>query len=119
MAPIMCSACCCCWNGLNFDELCVCMNAQECICCEFESHCKLITPKTCCAGQFQCCCCVGGQGFPPSKESGVPCALASLGLQCYPKVGCCKPLPEGTKFGTAKVGPEGGAPPANEEMEDR
>ena len=44
----------------------------------------------CCKSQAQLCCLVQSGALPPDKE--VPPTGALLGIQCYPKCGCCQKL---------------------------
>jgi len=76
-------------------------------CCQLGLLCCALGLKVknigCCMSQLQCCCCVQSVAIPPNKE--VPSTLALLGLQCYPKCGCCR-----------KLKSLSGAPPTAQEM---
>merc|ERR1712194_595262 len=77
------------------------MESNACLCLECEFCCKSGVEPLClyccalrkiditvlCKGQAQCCCLVGAGAIPCDDE--VPMMFGTLGLTCYPKVGCC------------------------------
>ena len=113
---MVCTAMCCCMYGIYMNwpgcvgcsvkRECLCLSEEMCLklgtspfgcgtpegmacrlgCCCYAIGCK--KPTTCCKDQEQCCCVVGQCAIPTDSE--VPCAIAYLGLICYPICGCCK-----------------------------
>jgi len=99
-------ACFCMYDGCIFEGCIGCMGSTKMCCCEYEFCCKSGTdmlmcgccairceaPKVCIKAQAQVCCCVEAVAIPCDEE--VPCMFGTLGLICYPSVGCCRTLGE-------------------------
>jgi len=98
----ICDSCLCLYTGFATGAQCLgCMESNACLCLECEFCCKSGVEPLClyccalrkiditvlCKGQAQCCCLVGAGAIPCDDE--VPMMFGTLGLTCYPKVGCC------------------------------
>merc|ERR1711933_285021 len=100
-------ACGCCYDGLVCGNECMgCMGSTKLLCLEYEFCCKsgvenlccicmsfrCESPTVCVKQQAQLCCLASAAAIPCDDE--VPCMFGTMGLICYPTVGCCRKMGE-------------------------